>query len=134
MAIVDVNILAVIVAAIINMIIGMIWYSPFIFGKKWMKASGKKMKDMKGAGKAHVIMFIASIVAAYVLAYVVKYAGSTTIIDGALTGLIVWIGFIATSTAAIYLFEGRPKALYFMYNGYQLISFIVMGALLAVWV
>ena len=38
---VDVNYLAVLVAAIINMVIGSIWYSPSMgFGKSWMKYSG----------------------------------------------------------------------------------------------
>ena len=47
---VDINYLAVFVAAIINMIIGSFWYSPLLFAKPWMRALNldqKKMQDMK---------------------------------------------------------------------------------------
>ena len=34
-------------AAVIRMIIGMIWYSPSVFGAAWMKELGIKSADMK---------------------------------------------------------------------------------------
>ena len=50
---VDVSWVAVIVVAIISFVIGMLWYSPLLFGKQWMKLSDigdKKMKEMKKKG------------------------------------------------------------------------------------
>ncbi len=40
-----VNYLAVLVAAIVGMVVGFIWYSPKVFGKMWMKLSGVNPKD-----------------------------------------------------------------------------------------
>ena len=45
-----VNVVAVIIAAVANFIIGFIWFSPMVFGKRWQKLSGidaKKMNEMK---------------------------------------------------------------------------------------
>jgi hypothetical protein len=44
-----VNFLAVLVAALIPMIIGFIWYNPKVLGTAWMKAADVSMEKMKGA-------------------------------------------------------------------------------------
>ena len=38
------------------------------------------------------------------------------IFDGIKIGVLVWFGFVAASTLAPYLFEGRPIKLYFLYK------------------
>ena len=44
----DVNWVAVIVGAVLAFILGAIWYSPKVFGKKWMDGSGLT-EDSKGS-------------------------------------------------------------------------------------
>lgn len=44
-----VNFLAVLVAALIPMIMGFVWYNPKVFGNAWMKAAGVDEEKMKGA-------------------------------------------------------------------------------------
>src|SRR6266404_3925414 len=71
----NLNLLAILVAAISTMLVGFIWYSPILFAKPWMremgydpndKASAEKMR--KGAGPAYLGSLIASLVSAFVLA------------------------------------------------------------------
>jgi hypothetical protein len=133
---VDINLLAVLIAAILNMLIGWLWYSPLLFGKVWLAAIGKSQEEIKqsSTGPLYVINTIASLVTAYVLAHIVDYAAATTAATGAQTGFWVWLGFVAMTLLPVYLFEMRPKKLYFIYVTYQLISFIVMGVVLAIWV
>ena len=45
----EVNYLAVLVAAIVNMVVGALWYSPLLFGKAWMKLTGFNKKQLKKA-------------------------------------------------------------------------------------
>lgn len=48
---VNINYLAVLIAAIVSMIVGGLWYSPILFGKMWTKAMGwneETMKEKKG--------------------------------------------------------------------------------------
>lgn len=134
-----VNNVAVLVAAIVAMVIGGIWHSPMVFGNLWMKLSGLTAKSMdaakkKGMAKLYIYQFIAILVAAYVLAYFVKYAGAATASDGALVGFWAWLGFVATTTVGSTIWEGKSFKLWLLNNGHNLLTYAVMGAILAVWV
>ncbi len=121
------------------MIIGALWYSPFIFGKFWMKLSGfteKKLNEMKsrGMGKSYFIAFIGVLVMSYVLAHFVDYAEATNVLGGFQAGFWVWLGFIATTMMSPVLWEGKPVKLYLLNVLHYLVALLVMGAILAVWV
>ncbi|MBI4019754.1 MAG: DUF1761 domain-containing protein [Candidatus Aenigmarchaeota archaeon] len=132
----DVNLVAVVVAAVLNIVIGMLWYSPLLFGRKWLSAMGLKKGEMKkeGMAKVHVLMFIAALIMSYVLATFIDFTAATTAMQGVATGFWVWIGFVATTLLPVYIFENRPKQLYGIYAAYQLVFLLVAGAMLAVWV
>lgn len=134
MPMIHVNFLAVVVAAVLNMILGAIWYSPAVYGKTWMALVGKRAEDMRsGAGRGYVLGFIAALILAYVLASVIGIAQAKGILQGARVGFWMWIGFVATTSAGDVLWAGRPAKLYFINTGYNLAALIVMGALLAAW-
>ena len=139
MAMPDVNYLAVLVAAISQMIIGAIWYGP-LFGKQWMslskiKMDKKSMQKMKEKAKhSYVVMFIGSIITAMVFSYIIDYAEATTVIDGMIGGIWIWLGFVVPLLAGSVIWENKPKGLYYLNIGYYLISLMIMGAILAVWV
>ena len=131
-----INYLAVLAATVLSNVLGMLWYGP-LFGKVWMKATGKSMADMKKGGSPMMSMSlnaVAILVLAYVLAHFIQYAGAKTPVDGMIAGFWVWLGFVATTSLATYLFEGRNIKLYYIYMGYQLVSLLLMGALLAAWI
>lgn len=134
MPMVHVNFFAVIAAAVINFIIGAIWYSPGVFGSTWMSLMGKRPEDMRsGAGQAYAGVFVTALILAYVLARFISLAGAHTIGDGAQIGFWVWIGFVATTSVADVLFGGKPPKLWSINNGYQLVSLVIIGAVLARW-
>lgn len=134
---VDINLFAVLVAAIANMALGAFWYSPVLFAKRWialMKVSEAEINEMKkGAPRAYALSFIGALVMSYVLAHIVDYAQATTIVGGVESGFWLWLGFVATTGSASVLFEGRPAGLYLINSGYYLVSLIVMGMILAAW-
>lgn len=129
----DINLLAVLAAAIADMLIGAAWYSQYMFGSLWLAIMGKSKDELGGAGGAMAISTFASLVTAYVIAVVVSLTGASTIFQGFQVGLMLWFGFVVTTTLAGVLFEGSRWGLYFIYNGYQLLSFAAMGIILAVW-
>ena len=57
----EVNWLAVLVAAIIPMIIGTIWYSPPVFGNTWMRLIGKTADEIESDPTIYVYTFIAAL-------------------------------------------------------------------------
>ncbi len=135
--IVDINWVAVIVAAIVSMALGAFWYSPAGFGKQWVALMGftdQQQKAMKkGAGKAYALAFIGALITSAVLAMLVDWAQAITMIDGAKVGFWIWLGFVATTMAGMMLWEGKPMKLYTLNSGYHLVNFILMGAILAAW-
>ncbi len=134
------NLFAVIVAAIIPMIIGALWYSPVMFAKKWMALIGKTEEEIKKSMnpmKMYGLSFIAYLVMAYVLAHIViystAYTGSSGFGAGMQAGFWIWLGFVLTTNSSTVLFESRPSGLYWMNVFYYLVCILLMGGLLAVW-
>lgn len=130
----NINYVAVVAAAVINMIVGAAWYSPALFGKQWSALLGKKMEDMrKNAGPGYGVAAVTALVQAFILAKFVGYAGAATVMAGAGVGLMAWLGFTGATSASNTVFAGRPWKLWAIDSGYFLVVLIVNGALLATW-
>lgn len=133
---VHVNYLAIIVAAVANMIVGSLWYSPALFGKEWMRLTGVKMGVGKSAQSAYIMAAVVSLIEAFVLARFITTDNASTylplsITEGLKVAAWVWLGFVATTSASGFIFEGKPMKLYQIGLGYQLVSFLIMGAIIA---
>jgi hypothetical protein len=135
------NYLAVFVAAILNMVLGGIWYGP-LFGKQWTKMMGftpehMKAAQAKGMGKSYAIMAIASLLMSYILARFVIFSEAASGIWDVHVGLkiavMAWAGFVAPVTVNMVLWEGKPWKLWMIVAGYALAGLCLMGAILAVW-
>lgn len=131
------NYLAILVAAIATMVLGFLWYGP-LFGKPWMKLAGlttEKISEMKKKGmtKTYMVSMLASLIMAYVLSFFVSSVGADTAVAGTVVGLWVWVGFVATTMINDVLFLNKSVNLYSINTGYQLVSLLIMGAILGVW-
>lgn len=137
---ININYLAVIVAAVTSMFIGALWFG-VICKKQWMKLMNfteESKEDMSmTANKAYVIATVASFVMSYVLAHAVIFGSAYTGIDGVwggiLTGFFYWLGFVAPVTVGMVIWEGKPWKLWFINVSYWLVSLIIMGVILSVW-
>ena len=130
---VDIHWLAVIVAAAVNMAVGAIWYSKGAFGKEWAKLTGRKLEDMGGGGTGYGVAAVGALLQSWILAHFVVYAGSTTFWKGLVTGVWLWLAFIAVIMAAAIVFEGRSWMLWKVNAGYWLVVLLINGGLLAAW-
>ena len=135
-----VNLVAVLLAAAATMAVGFLWYSPLLFARPWMSLMGYAPDDKaqqdemrKGAGKLYGMSFLASLVAAFVLARIVHITSIHTVLHGMRTGAAVWLGFVTTVQLTDKLFTKRPTKLYLINTGYQLACYMAMGAVLAAW-
>lgn len=130
---VDVNWVAVLAATLLNMVVGALWYSPVLFAKQWVKLSGRSLEEMKGASGGYAVAAVCSLIMAYVLAHFVVYTGAANFMQGMVTGLWIWLGFVATSFLTNSTFAGRPLKLYAIDSGYYLVGLMLMGGVLAAW-
>lgn len=129
---IEVHWLAIVVAAIINMIVGSVWYGKNLFGKEWAHLTGRKLGDM-GGNAAYAVAAVGALLQAWVLAHFVVYAGSTDFWHGMVTGFWLWAAFVAVSGGVNVAFEGRSWMLWKINAGYFLLVLIINGGLLAAW-
>jgi hypothetical protein len=132
---IEINYLAVLVAAVANMVIGALWYSPVLFAKPWMKLVGKSEEEIKkqGTGSMYLLTFIGALILAYVLAHLLALTNVVTTGEALQVAIWTWLGFTVTTTFSGYLFEDRPKKLFLINIAYYLVSVIVMALILHLW-
>lgn len=132
---VEVNYLAVLLAALSNFVVGMIWYAKPVFGAKWMKMVGMTdEKAQKGMAKAMGTALVGSLLAAYVLAHVTFMSNALlggSFLSSALTTAL-WLG-VGLQATVIFIhdgFEQRPTKLSVMNAGNQLVTILAMGLII----
>lgn len=128
---VDINYLAVVIAAVVNMVVGALWYSRVLFAKPWAALTGRKIEDMTGGGSGYAFAAIGALVQAWIMAHFVAWAVATTVVQGALVGLMLWIGFVAITQGVNTIFAGTRKKLLAINTGYFLVVLVINGAILA---
>jgi hypothetical protein len=129
------TILAIILAAAANMMIGMVWYSPLLFGNTWMKLMGLTIERIKQQSaqmnKTYMISFVGAIFEAAILRLLIGYLPFTDVFRGMLLGFWLWLGMIAPVQLTEVLFGNKPVKLFFLNTGYQLVAILVMGGIIA---
>ncbi len=135
-----VNLLAVLAAAVAAMVVGFVWYSPILFAKPWVRVMGYDPDDKvsmdamkKNAGPAYFGSFLCSLLTAYVLGLFFHWLRVSNVEYGLIVAFHVWAGFVATVQLTGVLFMRQSAKLFAMNTGYQLVSYLAMGAVLAAW-
>ncbi len=126
----DINIWAVLLAAVLSFALGGLWYSPILFGKTWMRETG--VTEAKGhPAKVFGISFLFAFVAAYGLAFLL---GPQPEMHAAIhDALLVGIAFIFSSYAINYQFAQRSFKLLAIDGGYHIVQFVLYAVVLALW-
>src|SRR3989344_5500893 len=123
-----INYWIVALATVVSFFIGMLWYSPFLFGKMWMKEMGIKKHKENGMGKFIVINLIGTFITACVLAHFVKYVTAQNFADAFQLGLWIWLGFFGAATLlGSVTWEGKSWTLYFINGFYWLVNLVAMS-------
>jgi len=134
-----VNYLAVLVAAVVIFILGGLWYSKMLFAKRWIALMGKSEEEEKAAAASANMplmflgAFICGLLIAWTLAIIVNHFPPYTAVRGAEIGVVCWLGFAAATSFATALFSMQPKQLWLINSGYNLVSFVIGGLIIAVW-
>ena len=131
----EINYWIVCLAALVYFTGGVIWYSPLLFGKIWMRLlSGKdeKIEYNKRMWIITIAGFISAFIISYTLAFIIHFRQADTFMEGISTGFICWLGFvIATNMMNTLLANGSYKLLA-IHCGFQLYGLLVMGSILSV--
>ena len=127
----DINIWAVLVAALSSFLLGGLWYSPILFLKSWNKAMNREGADDPHPARAFGLGFLFSLGAALVFAHIIGPAPE--LLYSLHMGLMVGIGLVATSFGINYQFADRPFSALFIDGGYHIGQFALFGLILGLW-
>ena len=131
------NWLAIIIAAVVALLIGGLWYSPLMFAKAWVKAHGyspEKLAAMQAkAPRTYGLSFLCFLLMAFVLHIFVAHLGAESALMGANWGAHAWLGFALPLGLTAHLYSDKPLAAFLIDSSYQLVFLTTMGAILAGW-
>lgn len=118
--------IAILIAALLNKLIGFFWYSKWIFGPIWHTLGGAKQR----VKFAHFWGVLVSLTIAFFLAFFEAYLGVTTVSDGVFVGFCVWLGFVFTTQLSALIWSRGQLRLLVLDTSCKLLSFLVMGGIL----
>jgi len=125
-----INYLAVLVAWIVHIVMGLIWFRPELFGKEWSKLTGKELAPAK---KWLVPGLIGHLLMIFVLVILIKLTNANTGFSGMVIGLLAWIGFVVPMESGELVWEKIPFRLFLLRTGNQLVGMAVSGFILGAW-
>ncbi|UCZ51606.1 DUF1761 domain-containing protein [Bacillus shivajii] len=122
-------VLQIFIGIVIYMAIGMFYYSPILFGNRWVK-----LLNITPSHPRYGILTLVTILTSTLLAVALQLSEAETIIDGALFGLFLGV-IVALAYAKDFIFglgthTQKPLALYFICVGYHIIVLTIIGAVM----
>ncbi len=137
----DLNYVATFVTAIVSMGLGFLWYSPFVFGKRFMKESGMTQESvdeyMKNGGKqklakTYAITFIFSVLTAIIISALLYSLVIVGIWGYVSIAFFLWLGF-SFPVALNHVLFGKDSFAYLgITSGYQLVSIVITTLILGI--
>ena len=133
----DVNPFAVLVAGIVPMIVGMLWYGP-LFGRRWlamMEMTAEEVQEGFNPVRTYGVSFLLSLVTAYILAQLLAdiAPGGGSALVGAHVGLMALIAFVMPVAHQSVTFEKRRAGLAWLNVAYNGVALVGQAVVIASW-
>jgi hypothetical protein len=135
----QINWLAVIVAGIAALAIGVVWYLPPTFGTRWAgfvkRYTGLSDADLMPSNIPLTmgLWLLGFIVNAFALAIIIRGMSVSNLVDGILLGVIVWAGLGLVISSWPVIHAKQPSGLWLLNGAAYLVMQIVMAAILTLW-
>ena len=124
------NWIAIVLAGVSAWVIGAIWFSPPVFGRRWMAALGLKPEQLGNPAPGFVAALVISFIGATFLRWVIGVAGATSVGDGIEVALIIWFAFILLPSAPGLLFTKQSSTAFALTQVQHAIAMSAMGIVL----
>lgn len=129
----SIDYLAIIVATVYSFLIGWLWYSSALFGKKWQEFTKVTSDSVSKSDmwKSMIGGIVASFFIAYTLAHFLQYFKTGGFMSGFHAGAGLWFGVVLMYAMMTMFYEKRPFGLFAINMGYQFLSITGMGVIIA---
>lgn len=158
----EINFLALLVAAISTLLVGFVWYHPKVFGTIWIKESGTSEEKMKGSNMALIFgmaVFYAFLIAMVLQTLTIHQFGAIGMVGGdvslakpsytafmadygttfrtfkhgVLHGFITGLFLALPMIGTNALFERKSYKYTLINGGFWIVTFMLMGGILCAW-
>jgi len=127
------NHVAIITVAVLHQMIGLFWYSDFLFGAAWLTAIGKNKSDIDPSNpQPYVVSMMAVILLGYFLSWILRETHTHTAIKGSAVGALLGL-VISAAIAMHYLFLQLTWTAILIDGGTAVLGSAFAGAVLSVW-
>ncbi|MBP6185525.1 MAG: DUF1761 domain-containing protein [Saprospiraceae bacterium] len=125
---------AILTCALLNLLLGAIWYSPLLFYPSWMKANQFTESDLAtmNQGKTYGITLLLSLAICYTFVNLLSPYG-TDFTTGIITGFRAGLGLAGCIFTVIALFEQRTWNYILINGGYIVVYLTLVGGILSIW-
>lgn len=159
----EMNFLAIAVAALSTLVVGFIWYHPKVFGTVWMREAGLTEEDLKKGNMIKIFgltLILSFMIATVVMMLSVHQMGAVSMVGGDPTtalpsyqvfmddygmafrtvkhgvfhGFLTGLFFALPLIAINGLFEHKSAKYIFVNSGYWIVSLMLMGGIICGWV
>jgi hypothetical protein len=118
-------------AALLYTLIYSVWYSKWLFGIIWSRASEIKESELNKNRWARLFWnFILGLVISYFIAFFQAYLGVTAVSDGMFVGFCLWLGFAITTLMSPTVWIKRSMILLSIEGGAKLLTYVVMSGII----
>lgn len=127
------NFPAVAVATLAMMLVGMLWVSPFLFGRAWVRLSGIRIGDLRPADarRNFIVALITSFIASALIGLVAAHAGQNK--PMLFTGVgFLWL-FVMLEQLNQITWQRHPFALFLLQTFRSLASLMAAAAVFYFW-
>jgi len=124
-----INWIAVIVAVVLLEGLGYAWYGP-LFGAQWLAALGHE-PDMSNANLNMGLGVVNTLIVVIGLAWLTGRLGATSLAASVGVAVAAWFFFDFTTQSLEYLYMGMSQQLVCINMAFQLVSYVITGAVLA---
>ena len=130
-----VNWLAILVAAVVDWLLGAVWFTTF--ANQWRAGLRMTPEELQGYMShpnfwPYLVALLCSFLMAYVIARIVAGSSAQGLFHGITVGSMVGLA-AAVAMITEMVFEIRPRPFIMISAGYPLIGCILMGIVIGVW-
>ena len=112
------------------MALGALWYSPLLFGEKWMQSIGKTPDTLGSSTLPMIGSVAASLMTAIGVAIIMSLTGVSSLSAGFGVGLTLGVLIVFPALLSDNLFCGWGNQLLLIQSGYRVLSILLMSLVL----
>ena len=128
-----INLGAAVVATVLNAVVGMIWYSPRVFGERWARSLGFDINGMQMNHWHIVAAMVNGFVLACACGLLFKLCGVQSLCHMRKIAAVIFAGVIVTTGFSEVIWARKPMEAYAINMGHWAVSIAVITAVFYFW-